>query len=841
MKKIFVFLVAAILAATSVWAVPALPGLITVTQSDGTSLQIQVVGDEFHHGITTADGLTISRGSDGDFYYTSASGITTMRAHNAKSRNAAETSFLAQNRGQFTMAALHEAKVKKGLMRSRGAKAAAPSRVGQSQIPTMGSPRVPIILIQYKDKKMSHTMNSFEQQYKTGAKSVYQYFVDQSNGKYTPQYDLYGIYELDNDRSTYGANSGGNDVGVARMVGEAIDKAGDEIDWSLYDNDGDGEADVCIVVYAGVGEAQASYTVPESIWPCQWNLSSGEYYGDGTGPRYRNGVTINRFAVFNEISGSSDSGTTMDGIGTFCHEFSHCLGLPDFYATNYGGYYGMGYWSLMDSGCYNGVAVRGDTPVGYSAYEKNFMSWIDLVTPEDNTFYTLPVFNSKSLDADVALKVTGLNDNEYWILENRRKQGWDELIEDEGVLITHFTYLPDRWEANTVNNQSVQLASVIPADNTLSTSSEDGDLYGESNHTFTGQSTPAMKANMNAEGTLASTTGGAGTITNKQFTEIALNSDGTVSLWYNLGKEVPQLTDTTDITPTSFTAHWSEVENAVSYTLQVNDVNYVPQVELIGSLDGTVYTGSYGSVTLQAPWGGTDVIGGNGALYFNNYSSWSSYGNITYSIPAGYQDETFTMKITTVLGSYGSGNLSVGTPQTSAAGHSFSKGETFAWIVTASSGDMITITSTDDNYSPEMALIEVYRGDATQETLLQATETGDANVRTIAGITGNSYTVEGLNENALYNVKVRALYTDNTEGGWSDTWLVQLHGGGKPGDVNLDGSVDIEDANIVINIILETDQASNYDGRANLNSDDKVDIEDLNMIISIILSNAEAK
>ena len=82
----------------------------------------------------------------------------------------------------------------------------------------------------------------------------------------------------------------------------------------------------------------------------------------------RDGVTIDKYAVFNELSGSNTN--NIDGIGTVCHEFSHCLGLPDFYETTYTyGYYGMGSWSLMCSGSYNN---DGYTPIGYSAYEKHF-------------------------------------------------------------------------------------------------------------------------------------------------------------------------------------------------------------------------------------------------------------------------------------------------------------------------------------------------------------------------------------------------------------------------------------------------------------------------------------
>ena len=160
------------------------------------------------------------------------------------------------------------------------------------------------------------------------------------------------------------------------------------------------------------------------------------------------------------------------------------------------------------------------------------MGWLDYITPVNNTHYTLPVFNNKSEETDQAIQITShLNQNEYYIFENRRQQGWDLYIPDEGVLITHFTYIADRWEDNTPNNYDIQLATVVPADNLLTTNTENADCYGENNHELTPTSTPAMTLNLGANGQLASSAGGAGTL-NKPVTDIILNSDGTASLWY---------------------------------------------------------------------------------------------------------------------------------------------------------------------------------------------------------------------------------------------------------------------------------------------------------------------
>ena len=226
------------------------------------------------------------------------------------------------------------------------------------------------------------------------------------------------------------------------------------------------------------------------------------------------------------------------------------------------------------------------------------------------------------------------------------------------------------------------------------------------------------------------------------------------------------------ITTSSFRADWTDQTssaNVSSYTLQVNGQGSTPanEVTLLGTINGSNYTGSYTNITLTAPWGGSNVRGGNNAVYTKNSSG---TGNITFTVPSGYTNATFSVQITTVSGSYGTGNITVKSAKTSALGHTFSKGETYTWIVTASSGDKITIYSTDSSYSPDMSLIKVYAGNIN----LNASETGDANARTITGITNKYYTVSGLTAGATYTYKVKALYTDGTSSAWSNEQSVTL-------------------------------------------------------------------
>ncbi|MBR4828839.1 MAG: hypothetical protein IKZ92_03465 [Muribaculaceae bacterium] len=209
---------------------------------------------------------------------------------------------------------------------------------------------------------------------------------------------------------------------------------------------------------------------------------------------------------------------------------------------------------------------------------------------------------------------------------------------------------------------------------------------------------------------------------------------------------------------------WDDDENS-AWNLRYRLYSEEPEVELIGSIAGTDFSGSstgYYDITLPAPWGGTNVRGGlNKIIYFrNNYNGTGTSGNITYTIPDGYEDATFTMKITTATTNDGSGNLAVATPQTAAVNHTFSINETFAWVVTASTGQKITITTSDANYSPDIALIEVYTGDATD--MKKANEWTYAN-----NLIKKSYTITDLEMATEYEVQVQAIGANGTLSDWT--------------------------------------------------------------------------
>ena len=280
-------------------------------------------------------------------------------------------------------------------------------------------------------------------------------------------------------------------------------------------------------------------------------------------------------------------------------------------------------------------------------------------------------------------------------------------------------------------------------------------------------STSSISANQAANGVTVTVTYNPSAVGTHEATVTLTSTDAeTVTVKLNgtaeaapLETYAPVMLDATDITATSFKATWTDqtpAENVENYTLYVSAEPFKPAIALLDSLDGSKYTGSYANITLSAPWGGTSVKGGNGAVYTSGSS-----GKITYTIPAGYQNATFSFQVTTTSTNYGSGNITVGSTQTSAVGYDMAAGETHTWVVTASAGETITLTSTDASYSPDIAMIRVYSGNTTVSSFKMA-ETGDATYRVVTGITSKSYTVNGLTQGGTYYFYVVANYVNGT-------------------------------------------------------------------------------
>ena len=365
-----------------------------------------------------------------------------------------------------------------------------PRRIGSlasAALPSKGSPKVPVILVQFSDVKFTSGLeddsecNNSEQvdsvrlfyeeycngdgvnpYWKVGGSfgAISEYFRDQSNGQFTPEFVVLGPVTLDRKRSYYGANSGSRkDVRISEFYSDALKKAIPSTDiWDDFDNNKDNVVDMAFFIFAGEGENGFDLSKnPEAadyIWPKE--SPTGGTISD---------IRFGAYACCNEMY----DGET-DGIGVFVHELSHALGLPDFYDTNYVAY-GLDYWDIMDSGCY---CDSGDTPCFYSAYEREFMGWKDLIVLDGSTPQHI-VLDPISSFGDAYKIVNPKNANEYLVLENRQNQLWDsyigrcgENIKFHGLLVTHVDFNQNRWTSNSVNtNSNHQYISIVPADGEL--------------------------------------------------------------------------------------------------------------------------------------------------------------------------------------------------------------------------------------------------------------------------------------------------------------------------------------------------------------------------------------
>lgn len=553
MRKIFT-LAASFLLTLSAFCVPAKQTPIKITQPDGTEITVYLKGDEFHHYYTTIDGLPIYRGEDNYFRYIMSDGVTVSKciARNPEERTAEDLQAISSTNPKALIKKFNDINTENRLERTKNIK-----RKALNNTKTGEDSHGLIILVNFSDIKFTKKKEDFENLMNQNGYSengsigsARDYFIDQSNGQFKPVFDIVGPVDLPHDVKYYGGNTPSDDYHVAEMIVDACKEAEKlgTVDFSKYDSNGDKELDLVYVIYAGYSEAAGapSYTV----WPHSWAIKNGAQMTE-----YVDGYLINYYACSSELTGTR--GTNIDGIGTFCHEFSHTLGLPDFYNTVNSSDFTMSNWSLMDYGCYNN---NGYVPVGYSAYEREFVGWMK-IKELDNTPRTITLENvANTLEA---YKVVSNNPNEYFILETRVKDKWDKYMDAEGLMITSIAYNKNDWDSNTLNNGSKKRVFVVAADNSYSEYTLSGDLYPyKTNNSFTDTSKPASRTY-------------SGYSIGKPITEITKNADKTIT--FNiLGGEgntiaAPVALPATDITATSFVANWEPSEGADKYTLYLFD------------------------------------------------------------------------------------------------------------------------------------------------------------------------------------------------------------------------------------------------------------------------------
>lgn len=500
--------------AVSTWAVKAAPFLINSTQPDGSVVQIRNVGNEhFHYTVTDEDSVLVSRDSSGYWNYADENGEGVgMRFHPKSKRGKKELNFLKNHKTRDILEKFR----KKGMERLREKRqkeeedALTPSSASSSTIQrangfggwwgwnyssssfntendvvNTNTPRQPttvsvkrtgdvrgiVVLVQFSDVKFSRdnanseyydylNKEGYSNYHMTG--SARDFFVKNSAGQYRPTFDVYGPITLSGTRDSYGDKAYRNSAqGAVNAIKEAMDQLiAEGVDFSPYDSDGDKVVDFVYMIYAGVGSADSD--VPTAIWPHSYEAVK----------RLTKNYYMQRYACSPEIDGQSyvynRKTTTLNGIGTFCHEFSHVLGLMDHYDVYDENQTRARYtpikWDLMDSGSYNCPTnsdySTGCSPANLSAFERFSLGWL---TPRrleisDTTFVLDPISENDGL------VLTSENDNEYYFVDFRLQEGFDVALPNKGMLIWHIYYSDYYWSRNEVNIQSPMRVDLIEAD-----------------------------------------------------------------------------------------------------------------------------------------------------------------------------------------------------------------------------------------------------------------------------------------------------------------------------------------------------------------------------------------
>lgn len=495
MKKLYLMLSMLFAFGIAANAVPAKKLQKVITLANGTQVSVELRGDEY---------LSWWEGTDGTAYRTTATDENVFEAFDLEAQKPAAAARRARTeQGRVARLARVKNSLKGADDKMRG--------LGGDHITYKGVKKGLVVLVDFKNKKFAdgHDLEyyknvingkDFTDEEEGYVGSVRDYFLAQSNGQFELDFDVVGPVTMSKNYGYYG-NDGAyqKDEKVYEMIKEACDGIQDKVNLKDYDWDGDGEADQVFFLYAGLGQASGgSYS---TIWPHESQLL---YWPCGV-LSYPTGK-INTYACANELQPETQGSSRYisAGIGTICHEFSHCLGFADMYDTSGGGAYGMAVFDVMDQGSYNG---NGFVPCNYTAFERIYAGWVEAI--ELDAPATVKDMKSVSDYGRPFIMYNYKNTNEYFLMENRQNTGWDKgLYGSNGLLITHVNYVPSRWINNTVNvitgtgNNRIQCCTVVNADGSRDMSdyySLQGDLYPYEakgvtmNDEFTDDSEPAAK------------------------------------------------------------------------------------------------------------------------------------------------------------------------------------------------------------------------------------------------------------------------------------------------------------------------------------------------------------
>lgn len=489
MKKLYLMLSMLFAFGAAANAIPAKKLQKVITLTNGTQVSVELRGDEY---------LSWWEGTDGTAYRATAD-ENVFEAFDLEAQKPAAAARRARaEQGRVARLARVKNSLKGADDKMRG--------LGGDHITYKGVKKGLVVLVDFKNKKFAdgHDLEyyknvingkDFTDEEEGYVGSVRDYFLAQSNGQFELDFDVVGPVTMSNNYGYYGGDGAyQKDEKVYEMIKEACDGIQDKVNLKDYDWDGDGEADQVFFLYAGLG--QASGGSAGTIWPHESEL---RYWPCGV-LSYSTGK-INTYACANELQPETQGSSRYisAGIGTICHEFSHCLGFADMYDTTGGGGYGMSVFDVMDQGSYNG---NGFVPCNYTAFERIYAGWVEPIELESPA--TVKDMKSVSDYGRPFIMYNYKNTNEYFLMENRQNTGWDKgLYGSNGLLIVHVNYVPSRWANNSVNSsaEKIQCCTVVNADGSRENTqySLQGDLYPYEvkgvtmNDEFTDESEPAAK------------------------------------------------------------------------------------------------------------------------------------------------------------------------------------------------------------------------------------------------------------------------------------------------------------------------------------------------------------
>ena len=530
MKKIIAMLSLA-LAASTTFAVPAKQAKKTLTLADGTQVVATQMGDEYMNWWQADNGMRYVESQDKEGVYEAAN-MDVMAAH-AQMRRA----IIGEKRAKRLNSVVKPVNMSFSSGQQR-------VQIGDEHITYTGKKKGIIILVQFPNQKFETGHDNAYYKMVANEKglthedgyvgSVTDYFLSQSNGQFELDFDIAGPYTLSHTSSYYGKNDGANiDTKVGYMIQEGCDAAvADGFNFNDYDWDGDGYADQVFVLYAGLGEASGGDA--KTVWPHEYQIRYTcvgkvlNYTAEGKGKVDTYACANEMERVINNATGTYTNELKLAGIGTICHEFSHCLGFADMYDTSSnGGNYGMGFYDVMSAGSYNG---GGFTPCNYTAYERIYAGWTEPIVLDEPA--TIKAMQSSEDYGRPFILYNDKHPDEFYTLENRQKKGWDAELYGSGLMITHVDYDQTKWGINQVNASASdhQRCTIFHADNDADGTvleSIKNDLYPYMsggvplNDELTDDSRPAAKLyNKNADGTK---------YMGKPITAIKKNVNGTIS------------------------------------------------------------------------------------------------------------------------------------------------------------------------------------------------------------------------------------------------------------------------------------------------------------------------